>query len=151
MYWYIPARICTDLSRYDARPTVQVGHLDPCHPDIECRTFDIMSSVTFDIEDFDIECASYIDFLHLRYRMSISNEFDIEGLIIRYRRSQTFDIEGHEQGCPSRYRGFMPSISNIERSISHVDIVFDIEGLQVSDVRYRRSCHNISGSISYTI
>jgi hypothetical protein len=73
--------------------------------------------------------------------------FDIEGLITRYRRSQTFDIEGHEQGC--RYLGFMPSISNIKRLISHADIVYNIKGL--SDVRYRRSCHTILGQISYTI
>ncbi len=111
-----------------------------------------ISSVTFDIEDFDIECPYDIEVLHLRVRisyvdidMSISKVtvIDIEGLIARYRRSQTFNIEGHEQGC--RYRGFMPSISNIERSISHADIVYDIEGL--SDVRNRRSCHTISGPI----
>ncbi len=42
-------------------------------------------SVTFDIEDFNIECSFNIDVLHLRYRMSISKVFDIEGHIIRYR------------------------------------------------------------------
>ncbi len=43
-------------------------------------------SVTFDIEDFDIECPFDIDVLHLRYRMSISKVFDIEGhrMIIQY-------------------------------------------------------------------
>jgi hypothetical protein len=114
-----------------------------------------ISSVTFDIEDFDIECAFDIDFLHLRYRMSIPKVYDIEGLIIRYRKTD----EGHkpliskvmnrvvdiEVSC-LRYR---TNISNKHRLISHVNIVYDIEGL--SDVRYRRSCHNISDSILYTI
>ncbi len=94
-----------------------------------------ISSETFDIENFDIECVFDIDVLHLRYRTSVSKGFDIEGLIIRYRRSQTFDIEGHEQGC--RYRGFMPSISNRHPSISYTDIVYDIEGHIVT--RYRSS------------
>jgi hypothetical protein len=83
-----------------------------------------ISSVMFDIKDFDIECPFDIDVLHLR--MSISKVFDIEGIIMRYRRSQTFDIEGHEQGC--RYGCFISLILNIERSISYVDIVNDIEG-----------------------
>ncbi len=55
-----------------------------------------ISNVAFDIEEFDIECSFDIDVLHLRYRMSISKVFDIEGLLTRYRGSQTFDIEGHE-------------------------------------------------------
>ncbi len=80
-------------------------HLDPCHLDIECRTFDI---VTFDIEDVDIECPFDIDVLHLRYRMSISKVFDIKSHIIRYQRSPTFKIEGHDYLC--RYRGFIFSI-----------------------------------------
>jgi hypothetical protein len=46
-------------------------------------------------EDFDIVCSFDIDVLRLRYRMSISKVFDIEGLIVRYRRAPTFDIEGH--------------------------------------------------------
>ena len=33
---------------------------------------------TFDIEDFDIECLFDIDVFYLRYRLSISNVFDIE-------------------------------------------------------------------------
>jgi hypothetical protein len=86
-----------------ATPISSVG------PSISSVTFDIED---FDIEDFDNECPYDIEVLHLRYRMSISKVFDIEGLIIRYRRSQTFDIEGHEQGC--RHRGFMPSISNLK-------------------------------------
>jgi hypothetical protein len=99
-----------------------------------------ISNVTFDIKDSDIKCLFDIDVLHLRYRMSISKVIDIEGIIIRYRQSQTFDIECHGKDC--RYRGFMPSISTIHCSISHTDIVYDMEGLSV--VRYRRSCHNIS-------
>jgi hypothetical protein len=75
----------------------------------------------FDIEDFDIERPYDIEVLQLRNRMSISKVFDIEGLITQYRRSHTFDIEGHEQGC--RYRGFMPSISKIKRLILQADIV----------------------------
>jgi hypothetical protein len=65
-----------------------------------------ISSVIYDIKDFHIECPFDIDvllLLHLRYRtpsifvcMSISKVFDIEGIIMRYRTSQTFDIEGHE-------------------------------------------------------
>ncbi len=51
----------------------------------------IISSVTFDIKDFDIECPYDIDVVHLRYRMSISKVFDIEGHILQY---VNFDIEG---------------------------------------------------------
>ncbi len=50
-------------------------------------------NVTFDIEDFDIVCSFDIDVLHLQYRISISKAFDIEGLIVRYWRSPTFDFE----------------------------------------------------------
>jgi hypothetical protein len=50
-------------------------------------------NVAFDIEGFDIVCSFDIDVLHLRYRISISKAFDIEGLIVRYRRSPTFDFE----------------------------------------------------------
>ena len=47
----------------------------------------ISSVLTFDLEVFDIECPFDIDVLHLRYRMSISKMFDIEGIIMRYRWS----------------------------------------------------------------
>ena len=115
-------------------------HLGPCHPISSVGPS--ISNVTFDIEDFNIECSFDIDVLQLqklRYRISISKVFDFERLIIRYRRSLTIDIERQLQGC--RYRGFMPSISNKHPTISDVDIVYDIEGHY--DVRYRRSCHNI--------
>jgi hypothetical protein len=45
-------------------------HLDPCHPDIQCRTFkfdhdieryDCYVNLVFDIEDFDIECSFDLD------------------------------------------------------------------------------------------
>ncbi len=55
-----------------------------------------ISNVTFDIEDFDIVCSIQIDGLHFQYRMLISKVFDIEGLIVLYRRSPTFNIEGRE-------------------------------------------------------
>jgi hypothetical protein len=59
----------------------------PWHPDIECRTFDIERNIRYrrlrhrmliDIDDFFI-----------RYRISISNVFDIEGHISRYQRSHS--------------------------------------------------------------
>jgi hypothetical protein len=108
-----------------------------------------ISNVTLDIEDFDIECSFDIDVSHLRYGMSISKVFDIEGLIIRYRRSQTFDIEGHAQGC--RYRDFMPSMSNIKRSISHVDIVYDIEGFLTFDIEGHFITYQVRYRIRYSI
>ena len=73
-----------------------------------------------------------------RYRLSISEVFDIEG------GSHTIYIEGHERA--NRYRSFKFSISTKNSSISYYDIVYDIEGL--FHVRYRRS---LLGSISYTI
>jgi hypothetical protein len=81
---------CTDVSHI-----WHVHHLDPqaCHPISSVGPS--ISSVTFDIE----ECSIDIDVLHLRYRMSISKVLDMEGHIIRYRRLQTFDIEGREYGC----------------------------------------------------
>ncbi len=112
------------------------SHLDPWHPDIECRTFDIEH--IFDIEDFDIECSMLIDIddFFIRYRVSIWNTFHIEGHISRFRRSrEQIDIE------VSYF-----SISTKNSSILYYDIVYDIEGL--FHVRYRRS---LLGSILYTI
>ncbi len=116
-------------------------HLDPCYLDIECRTLDIERNIGYR------RLRHRILSQYRRFAPSISY-VDIED--VRYRRPnnpiskvKTFDIEGHEQGCP--YQGFMPSISIKHCSISHVDIVYDIEGL--SDVRYRSLCHNISGPI----
>jgi hypothetical protein len=55
-----------------------------------------ISNVTFDIEDFNIVCSININVLRLRYCMAISKVFDIiEGLMVRYQRSPTFDIESH--------------------------------------------------------
>ncbi len=45
-----------------------------------------ISNVTFDIEDFDIECSFDIDVFYIRFRISISKGFDIEGHSTRYRR-----------------------------------------------------------------
>jgi hypothetical protein len=52
-----------------------------------------ISNETFDIEDFDIECSFDIDVFYIRYRISISKVFDIEGNLIRYRRGHTIDIK----------------------------------------------------------
>ncbi len=38
-----------------------------------------ISSTTFDIEDFDIECSFDMDVFYVQYRISISRVFDIEG------------------------------------------------------------------------
>ncbi len=88
-----------------------------------------ISSETFDIQDFDIKCSFDIDVFYIRYRISISEVFDIEGHTIRYRRCQTVYIEGHKQDY--RYRRFVSLISIIKQSISYVDkafLTFDIEG-----------------------
>ncbi len=59
-----------------------------------------ISSVTFDIEDFDIECSS----ISIIFR-------------VRYRRSHTIYIEGHER--ESRYR----SVGNFDIDHKFFDIV----------------------------
>jgi hypothetical protein len=111
-----------------------------------------ISSVTFDIEDFDIECSFNIDVFYTRYRISISKVFDIEGHTTRYRRRHTIDIKGYEKDC--RCRSFVSTISNINHSISYLDIVsiskafltFDIDCYVVRYrtleylVRYRIQC-----------
>jgi hypothetical protein len=119
-------------------------HLDPWHPDIECRTHDIEQNIRYrspryrmhiDIEDF-----------YIRYRVSISNVYDIEGHIYRYRRSRkdssisNFRIFRYR---PNKFRyrnmisytiskAFSQSISNINIG---VDIVYDIIFTQVIHCR----------------
>jgi hypothetical protein len=38
-----------------------------------------ISNELYDVEDFDIECSFDIDVFYIRYRISISKVFDIEG------------------------------------------------------------------------
>jgi hypothetical protein len=45
--WDSVRRVCLSLS--ESVLAWSSSHLDPCHPDIECRTYDI--------EDFDIVCS----------------------------------------------------------------------------------------------
>ncbi len=122
--------------------TVSVGHpgqrtdmhLEPWHPDIECRTHDIEQNIRYR----SLRYRNHIDIekFHNRYRMSISYVYDIEGHISRYRRSR-------KDKSISNFRFF-----DIDQN--NVDIVLWYR------IRYRKFCHaryrrSISGSISYTI
>jgi hypothetical protein len=126
--WYMPIK-CHILGK----------HLEPWHPDIECRTFDIEQNIRYRRLRFRmlvryrrfLHWISYIDIEGVRYRMSLYSKLKNR----RYRRSRTglsiskfrlFDIEHND-------------------SISCSDIVYDIEGL--FHVRYR-FLSNINRSIS---
>ena len=138
------------------------NHLEPWHPDIECRKL-------------DIECN--IRYRRLRYRMlnryrrfvnsisfidieADSKVFDIEGRNIRYRSLKIVDIEGHEQD--DRYRSFVFAISNIiiryraliSYTISKVFFTFDIEyksfDIERFEYRTRYSIRYIIQPMSFT-
>jgi hypothetical protein len=94
----------------DRRPQM-LFHLDPCHPDIECRTFDI---------------KRHVRYRRVRYRMCI-----------RYRRfapsMSYFDIKG------SRYRRSNNLISKVISKVMNriVDIEFSCLPYRINIVRYR--------------
>jgi hypothetical protein len=96
-----------------------------------------ISSVTIDIEDFDIECSFDIDVLHLRYCMSTSKVFDIEGHqpLISKVMIRVVDIEVSS----FRYRlNIVRHRMLISYTISKVNLTFDIEGHAIiCRVRYR--------------
>jgi hypothetical protein len=129
-------------------------HLDPCHP-VESRAFDI---------------ERHIRYWRLRYRMLIRyrrfapslSYFDIEG--IRYRRSHCAISKFNNLRCRMSITGSLISrFHDFDIDSTHFDIacyydhdneaskcvcddiVYNFEGH--TDVRYRRSCHQISGSI----
>ena len=143
-YWYV--LVCTGIIWNLGNPISSVGNS--------------ISNVTFDIEDFDIECSIDIDVLLIRYRLSISKVFDIEGRNTRYRSLKIVDIEGHEQD--DRYRSFVFAISNIiiryraliSYTISKVFFTFDIEyksfDIERFEYRTRYSIRYIIQPMSFT-
>jgi hypothetical protein len=113
----------------------QTEHLEPWHPDIECRTFDIERNIRYRRLRYRmlvryrrfLHSISYIDIEGVRYRMSLYSISKLKNR--RFRRSRTglsiskfrlFDIEHNY---------------SISCSASLSDIVYDIEGL--FHVRYR--------------
>jgi hypothetical protein len=113
----------------------EAQHLDPWHPDIECRTFDIEGHVRYRILRYR---------MHIRYRRfphSISY-IDIEG--VQYRRLQP----SISYSLKLRYRrsiaGYPISrFNNFDIDTSRIDIVcrYRIRYRRNGDIRYRRSCH----------
>ncbi len=101
------------------------SHLDPWHPDIECRTHDIERNIRY--RRLRYRMLIDIDDFHIRYRLSISNVVDIEGHISRYRRSRKDQSISKFRIFRYRPKQFRYRIT-ISYTISKAFLTIDIEG-----------------------
>jgi hypothetical protein len=111
-------------------------HLD--HPDIECRTFDIDQNIRYRILRYRMLID--IDVFFNRYRISISEVFDIEGHIPSISKVTKGQIDIEVSNFRYRLKILRYRIM-ISYTISKAFLTFDIEGHYRGRYRIQYSIH----------